>query len=138
MVETMKGLKAELAASIAETKSYQEKWNATRGELADTKQLNKQLHAQFADLKERLATAEAENQRMRGYIQRVQEDDTVREELVATGDPTGEQTMVPKRKPTSFDQPPSHSNLGEIDTSDRFYRSYENEQRRKPIHWIRY
>jgi chromosome segregation ATPase len=60
---------------------------------------------QFDDLKQRLHAAEMENQRLRGYVARVQEDDVVREELVVTGDPDGERQMVPKRKPMHFERP---------------------------------
>lgn len=62
----------------------------------------KETLLEFDDLKAKLAASEAENARMRGYIQRVQEDDVVREPLIDTGDPDGEMTKVPKRTPTTF------------------------------------
>ena len=95
---------------------------------------------QIDDLKARLATAEAENQRMRGYIQRVQEDDVVREDLVPVGDPDGETHLVPKRKPTSFHAPVPMSAAGEIDAGTRsfMYSDREREPPRKAKHWVTY
>lgn len=137
MRKTIKQLEAELTAARDEASHFRGKYDSARTEAADTKQFNKQLHAQFADLKERLATAEAETQRMRGYIQRVQEDDTVREELVTIGETGGEQQLVPKRKPTSFNVPSPHSNTGDLD--DAYTGGgYGREQRRKSMHWVRY
>lgn len=83
------------------------------------------------DLKERLANSEAENQRMRGYISRVQEDDTVREELIAIGDPLGEQQLVPKRKRTEFPSPNQYTDFNA--GGDRFYGNKTNNK-----HWVTY
>lgn len=63
------------------------------------------LRKNIDDLKVKLQKAEAENQRMRGYIERVQEDDIVREDLISVGDPDGQSQLVPKRKQTSFHEP---------------------------------
>lgn len=73
-----------------------------RLELQAAQQGGLSLRKSLDDVKERLAFAEAENQRMRGYIERVSEDDVVREPLIQTGDPEGAQQFVPKRKPTIF------------------------------------
>ncbi len=96
----------------------------------------KQIHQQFDDLKTRLHDSEMENQRLRGYVQRVQEDDTVREELVAVGDPNGEQTMVPKRKSTVFFQPNPMTQLQDA-MGPSSYTGY-NRDRPKPKHWVNY
>jgi Spy/CpxP family protein refolding chaperone len=96
----------------------------------------KETRVQFDDLKQRLVTAEFENQRMRGYLQRVQEDDVVREELVKVGDPEGECHLVPKRKPTGF-APPVHFPLPAHNmVSDG--SMYHDRSRQKPKHWIAY
>jgi hypothetical protein len=95
-----------------------------------------QTRKQFDDLKSRLYDAEMENQRLRGYVQRVQEDDTVREELVATGDPNGEQTMVPKRKSTVFFPPHPTTNFADVADSST-YSGYSRD-RPKPKHWVNY
>lgn len=83
-------------------------------------------------------TAESTNQRMRGYIDRVQEDDVVREELVAVGDPNGEQSLMPKRKPKMFVEPiPFMNSQGdEMATMSRYSHGYG--ERPRPKHWIRY
>jgi hypothetical protein len=90
----------------------------------------------FGDLKQRLNAAEMENQRLRGYLARVQEDDVVREELVATGDPDGERTMVPKRKPTIFERPRDYTDFHERNTMGMTYSG--SRDRPKPKHWINY
>ena len=97
----------------------------------------KEVRKQFADLKERLSNSELENQRLRGYIARVQEDDTVREELIVTGDPDGERQMVPKRKPTQFLAPSQYRNF-EQEQMGLGYTSYHDRDRPKPKHWVNY
>lgn len=96
----------------------------------------KESREHFADLKQRLQAAESSNQEMRGYIARVQEDDVVREELIATGDPDGEQAMAPKRKPTRFLRPDDFSQPSVADDFSRGYISHRD--RPKPKHWITY
>ena len=59
----------------------------------------------FADLKARLLSAELANERLRGYLDRVKEDDIVREELVKIGEPGGEQQLTPKRKHAAMPGP---------------------------------
>lgn len=90
------------------------------------------------DLKERLAFSEAERQRMKGYIERVAEDDVVREELITTGDPEGHQQLVPKRK---------HAPPGEFISTrgatvrDGFEMPYSDrcaERARTTRHWVTY
>jgi hypothetical protein len=102
-----------------------------------------ELRKNLDEVKERLAFAEAENQRMRGYLERVQEDDVVREELVTVGEPDGEQRMVPKRKPTVF-APQSYCAGGErrISSIDTTFESMafrdENGRPRRHKHWVIY
>lgn len=96
----------------------------------------KEARAQFADLKRRLYAAETSNQFMRGYLARVQEDDVVREELVATGEPGGDQQMVPKRKPAQFLRPDDFTSPQE-DRFSGYAQTYE-ERRRRARHWITY
>lgn len=65
---------------------------------------NKQLEetkANNAELKERVAHQVVTIATLRGYIDRVREDDVVNEELLTIGaveDPCGEKQLVPKRK----------------------------------------
>jgi len=94
----------------------------------------KETRAQFDDLKQRLATAEFENQRMRGYLERVQEDDVVREELIQVGNPDGGHQLVPKRKPTVFHEPYQLSQLAMTETA----ATYHDRQRQNPKHWVTY
>lgn len=89
--------------------------------------------ADFADLKQRLHAADIDNQFMRGYLARVQEDDAVREDLVTIGEPDGEQRMVPKRKHTTFTRP---SDFTEPQRTHDLYDSVRHKM--KPRHWITY
>lgn len=89
---------------------------------------------QFADLKKRLHRSEMEVARLNGYLARVREDDTVREELVTTGDIEGGQRLVPKRK---------HEFLGNSEECGGTLAGamqYDNygSRREKPKHWIEY
>lgn len=122
----------ELKASVnsAQERMYQERDAKT----AAVKQRD-ETRAQFDDLKKRLHESEMENQRLRGYIQRVQEDDVVREDLVAVGDPDGEMRQVPKRKSTVFAQPVQYT---DFDPGFVGYSGYHNRDRPKPKHWIEY
>ena len=96
----------------------------------------KDLRTNLDDVKQRLAFAEAERQRMHGYIQRVQEDDVVREELVTVGEPDGEQRQVPKRKPTPFcGRTPVPSEYREDAPINRNAYGERRERRR---HWATY
>lgn len=92
------------------------------------------------DLKQRLAIAEADNQRMRGYIARVQEDDVVREDLVKVGDPDGEHQLVPKRKPTQFFEPSpfvvDQAGCSSMMATDRYRPGAGNST--PPKHWVTY
>lgn len=104
-------------------------------ELADAREKEvKQVRDQFADLKKRLHDSEVEVARLNGYVARVREDDVVREELIAVGDPEGEQRMVPKRKPEYLGN--HDSSISPMD-SIRGYDSYGNPKP-KPKHWIEY
>lgn len=127
----------ELEATLAQARGDLGQARLARAEI-DKREA--ETRAQFADLKERLVTAEANNQRMRGYIERAQEDDIAREELVTTGDPAGEQQLVPKRKHVLFCQPTPYSVIdGRLD-SERVYdaRYGQAGSRQQPKHWVRY
>lgn len=89
----------QLEATIADLRACNEH---ARMELKAAQQVGLELRKKLDEVKESLALAEAELQRAGGYIQRVQEDDVVREELVTVGEIGAEQQLVPKRKPTFF------------------------------------
>jgi chromosome segregation ATPase len=112
---------------------------AAESEMRSAHEAAKQARAQFADLKERLANAEAENQRMRGYIARVQEDDVVREELILVGEADGEQRLAPKRKATTFGAPDAYQHFtASRDEEFSGMACGRIERRGKPRHWITY
>lgn len=111
-----------------------EKWRQAATEYDVIKKQRDETRAQFDDLKKRLHESEMENQRLRGYIERVQEDDIVREELILTGDPEGECRQVPKRKSAIFAQPRQYTDFDSGQSS--VYSGYRD--RPKPKHWIEY
>lgn len=128
----------QLASDVLEERSRRQ---AAEADLQSARHREKQHRAETDDLKERLAVAEAENARMRGYIARVQEDDVVREDLVPVGDPAGEQQLVPKRKPATF----GAANPYFIDRSvsegwrgDAGGAMSSCRDRPKPKHWVTY
>ena len=106
-----------------------------RARLAEAEAATKKVRDQFDDLKTRLHAAESANQFMRGYLARVHEDDTVREELVTVGNPDGEQHMVPKRKPTQFERP---SDFSEPVSDPNRYGGWVDRHRPPAKHWITY
>ena len=108
---------------------------AVRRELREAQEREKTTRAQFDDLKQRLQQAETDNQFLRGYLARVQEDDHVREELVAIGDPAGEQQLVPKRKSVRFERPDDFSNL--LARDEGYFGSSESRSKSRR-HWITY
>lgn len=110
-----------------------------KAKLAAAEKEKVETYIQFGDLKTRLLSAERANEFMRGYLARVTEDDTVREELVVTGDPTAP-TLVPKRKPVIFPRSddftyPRGSDEGGAVTGR--WSNYATEER-KPRHWVNY
>lgn len=108
-----------------------------RVELDAAVQGGKDLRVKLDEIKERLAFALAQNQRMSGYLERVQEDDVVREELVTTGSPEGEQRLVPKRKPTIFAPQMYHAvshNLAHGEVSF----ACSGREKNPPRHWVTY
>lgn len=125
----------DLTAQLGRTR---ESYDALHRELEVVKRSEQNTRAQFAELKERLAIAEAENQRMHGYIQRVQEDDVVREELVKVGDPEGEQQLVPKRKRTQFYGIQVALSGGKMATDRISCEPFNGRNTNKPKHWVNY
>lgn len=98
---TVKSLTEELHFVRAECSRFAELYEGAREARNELTAWKKEAEVQFEDLKMKLLAAEAINQEMRGYISRVQEDDVVREELVATGDRDAPY-LVPKRKHQAF------------------------------------
>lgn len=130
-------------SQVSRINSEIEKRQEAQKQLDGVARLNGDLKAQFSDLKVRIVNAENENQRMRGYIARVHEDDVVREELVTTG--TEDQVrLTPKRKVTVFGEPsPFEMKLGGNPswTEQRWDTPYDDYRRpttAKPKHFIEY
>lgn len=139
-------LESALRASNNRANGLEEALAKANGEARDARRERHEIKEQadkdcaearkeHSDLKERLYNSEMENQRLRGYISRVQEDDTVREDLIATGDPDGETQMVPKRKSTIFHRPSDVTDFGERAQSGIY--GYRDGPPR-PRHWISY
>lgn len=137
LLREIEGLKTDVKTA---EKMYEDQIAIVAVEKAAKNESNvslKEARGHFADLKQRLVAAELENQRLRGYIQRVQEDDVVREELVMVGDPAGDQQLVPKRKSTVFAEPQHMADAA--DSGNAWPRSFgEARERKKPRHWVTY
>lgn len=133
--ETRKQLEARLENMAKDVAQARECAAAAkqRADLAEREL--KQNRKEIDDLKTRLQTSEAVNQRLRGYLDRVQEDDVVREELVLTGDPQGEQQLVSKRKHTRFAE---QSEWTEFRDRDSSLYSYHDRQKAVRKHWVTY
>lgn len=136
--ETLKSLREALATNRelreADRKNIQDlfaKCNAAEDEA-------KRARAEHDDLKERLLVLTRENEQMRGYIARVQEDDVVREEVVCeTQD--GNSRLVPKRMHRSFDRSLAMGDascVGDTATDERYGLS--NRERPVPRNWTTY
>jgi len=132
VIETLTRRVAELTDHNA---TMRESIRVLEGEKRQAEETAKAIRAKFADLKQRLQTAESENQRMRGYLARVQEDDVVREELLTVGEPEGEQYLRPKRKHASFDPP---NDFTEFKAPDNGLYSYHDRRKAERKHWIIY
>lgn len=130
-------LKLAYEESVKTETRFRQERDEARARLAEAEAATKKVRDQFDDLKTRLHAAESANQYMRGYLSRVQEDDTVREELVTVGDPAGEQRMVPKRKPTAFERPDDFTEPRRDQRGIYSGMGYEHD-RPKPKHWITY
>lgn len=129
-MKTIKILTEQLAAMEKSRDTYSQALTTERGLRHAAEARVEETHSQFADLKKRLHTAETEVSRLNGYIARVREDDTVREELVTIGDPDGERRMVPKRK---------HEYLGAHAADTNCFETMNSyRDRPKPKHWIEY
>lgn len=134
--ESLSRVSHELGAAREECAAYRAQAIEHKNKVEEVKKKMDAVHAQFDDLKERLMNAELENQRMRGYIQRVQEDDVVREDLVTTGNDEGESQLVPKRKFVRFSEP---NNATDFDRSgNALFDAYIRKDRPKPKHWVTY
>jgi len=108
----------------------------TRDQLSMRSRQLDETMANNAELKERVAHQTVTIATLRGYVERVKEDDVVREELVTTGavgDPCGETQIVPKRKhailPEDYISPPRSTPMG--------YADHQRERTPRK-HWVNY
>ena len=131
---SIKSLTAELAEVKRDLASHREAVSEQRQRRQAAEAEVKETREQFADLKKRLHIAETEVARLNGYIARVREDDTVREELVTVGDPEGDRRMVPKRKHEYLGN--SEPNLTQFADSAGCYNGYRDRPKSK--HWVEY
>jgi hypothetical protein len=131
--DAIEDLEAKVTALMAELEAERGEHGRTRHRALETERRNNDLHAEFGELKERVAILGVQNAEMRGYIGRVQEDDTVREELVQTGDILGgEVYLAPKRKHRHFDERLYEEKAGMMGGI------YANETARRRKHWVNY
>lgn len=127
--KSIEQLEAELARVSKNSVDNYELYRTATARATVAEDALKESRSHFADLKERLANAEGETSRLRGYLARVHEDDIVRDGLVEIEDVNGKRS-VPRRPPplqeTHF--PTSAGNF-EYDTFG---------QKKKRTHWTSY
>ncbi len=126
--KTIAGLEAELATVRATCDSNYQNGREWRQKADEAEKALKESRSHFADLKERLATAESETSRLRGYLARVHEDDIVRDGMVEIEDANGKR-QVPRRPPPLEPVYSSPSLFDEV-------TSYG--ERKKRTHWTSY
>lgn len=133
--KTIRSLEIALAEVSSTSEARSKMIHDTRAAKAAAEESEKETREQFADLKKRLHRSEMEVARLNGYLARVREDDTVREELVTTGEPGGEQRLTPKRKPEYLGN--TEDDYSGMKSSDPMMHYLERD-RKKPKHWIEY
>jgi len=95
---TKKTLQALLTEAREKATRWERSWDEESAKRRTAEASLKESREHFADLKERLANAESETARLRGYLERVHEDDIVRDGMVEIDDQNGKR-LVPKRPP---------------------------------------
>jgi chromosome segregation ATPase len=96
--KTVVELETEIARVTKSKDDYYQSYRTAQDRATAAEEGLKESRTHFADLKERLANAEAETARLRGYLARVHEDDIVRDGLVEVEDGDGKRS-VPRRPP---------------------------------------
>lgn len=129
--KTIAQLEAELVSLRETSNSNYENGRKWRAQAEENEKALKESRSHFADLKERLANAEAETSRLNGYLARVHEDDVVRDGLVEIEDANGKRT-VPKR------QPPMMAVTHQVHTPSMFDEIDTYGRSKKRTHWTSY
>lgn len=123
--KTIEQLEAEVARVSKTRDDNYELYRTAMSRATTAEESLKESRSHFADLKERLANAESETSRLRGYLARVHEDDIVRDGLVEIEDANGKRS-VPRR-------PPPSPNFAEV----AGFQEYDNLGRKR-THWTSY
>lgn len=126
--KTIKQLEAELATAGANNAANYETGKQWKAKAQTAEDALKESRSHFGDLKERLLNAETELARLRGYMDRVREDDNVRDGYVEVDTPDGKH-MFSKRRPA-----PPRMNMEPF--QEPLHDTYGNRKRR--IHWTDY
>jgi chromosome segregation ATPase len=140
--EAIAGLTAALDEQRTDSAAARAETHSANMSLSKVRERNEELTNQFGDLKERLHKAEIDNERLRGYIERVLEDDVVNEDLIKVGEPDGAERFVPKRISKILQRVPRMSQV-DLDSIEHHIRTsghigYADEAPKRPQHWIRY
>jgi|SRR5215469_683938 len=98
--------------------------------------VEKETRAQFNDLKTRLAELTSRYDRLAGYVDRVHEDDGVREDLIPTGDVERAPHLIPKRKVVRPERMPDVQSLSLHNDPLSYSRS--RDEHFEPRHWVTY
>lgn len=126
---TIKALQTELADARTRIETQRSCVRESNEAKNEAEAALKESREHFVDLKERLANAEAEIARLRGYLDRVHEDDIVRDGMVEIEDANGKR-QVPKR-------PPPMQAMRQPITRHDLYDDLSGN-RKKRTHWTNY
>lgn len=97
-----------------------------------------ELHSQFADLKERLHNAEIDNAVMRGYLDRVGEDDHATDGFFEIADGNGEVSARPKRKGHGYRSYGGSGSVGSVGYALTGDGTEPNRSTKRRVHWTSY
>lgn len=126
--KTIKDIEAELVRVSGQRDANYEKYREAAGRASTAEEALKESRSHFGDLKKRLHDSEAELARLRGYLDRVHEDDVVRDGMVDITDESGTR-QVPKRPPPMMR---GYSEPMAVTGYDQFGRQ------KKSTHWTSY
>lgn len=110
-IKEIKKLRASVAAADAARENFRQKFNSEYGARLAAEKDAKTTQEKFADLKERLQASETNAARLQGYMDRVREDDLVRDGVIEVEDGMGKR-LVPKRYPEHYSRHDSFMNGG--------------------------
>jgi hypothetical protein len=132
-IELLKVERASLSLTLERKEKMQDERDTAQRLQRNAEASEKQAREQFADLKKKLYDAEIELARLRGFVERVREDDAVADPLVEVEDAQGRRQVTkrfPSNRPLNADM---YTGMAEAVQYGRY-----GERQEKPKHWTSY